>query len=320
MKIIGAGLAGLLAGNMMRKFNPVVVERSDGLPNNHTALLRHREDKISEATSIPFRKVKVQKAISIKDNYGNSILLKQPNSRLSNQYSFKVTGSYLNRSIDNLDDCYRWIAPPDFINQLSLGLDIKYSVDVDTAFIEKNNDNPIISTMPMPEIAKLLNVDVGVEFKFRPIHVISCDISGIECDLYQTIYYPELDNPLYRVSITGNRLILEFTTQIFPENVNKLILLNCISNILLNDFGFCDDAFSKGQIYLENYKLKNNKYGKIKDISPSARKDFIKFLTDEYNIYSLGRYATWRNILLDDVHNDVLVIQKLISSNGYFTG
>jgi len=39
-----------------------------------------------------------------------------------------------------------------------------------------------------------------------------------------------------------------------------------------------------------------------------------------YNVYSLGRYATWRNILLDDVYHDINVIKQLMDSDGYYTG
>ena len=63
MIIYGAGLAGLLAGNMMRSFNPVVKEAQSSLPNNHGALLRFRSDKVETATAVPFKKVRVKKAI-----------------------------------------------------------------------------------------------------------------------------------------------------------------------------------------------------------------------------------------------------------------
>ena len=61
--IYGAGLAGLLAGHMLRSLNPKIVESQDSLPNNHGALLRFRTDKVARACATPFKKVKVQKAI-----------------------------------------------------------------------------------------------------------------------------------------------------------------------------------------------------------------------------------------------------------------
>lgn len=50
MLIIGAGMAGLLAANLLHRFNPTVLEKAPSLPNNHAALLRFRSDEIPRAT------------------------------------------------------------------------------------------------------------------------------------------------------------------------------------------------------------------------------------------------------------------------------
>lgn len=311
MKIIGAGLAGLLAGNILRKMQPVIIEKANSLPNNHTALLRHRENKIAEATAIPFQKVKVQKAIcEIVD--GKQRITTTPNIIHMNNYSMKVTGGYHNRSIGNLDPVERYIAPPDFTKLLSHGLDIRYGQDFKIA--KTKSKCPIISTMPMPVIANMIGVKLNFDFEYCEITVLSCDISGVDIDLYQTVYFPSPATKIYRASITGNRLIVEHIgANIIPENV-QWFKDDYLRDILQHAFGILSD-----KIYFDNFSLKNNKYGKIKNVNSQERKDFIKYLTDKHNIYSLGRYATWRNILLDDVYNDVFVIKKLIESNGYIT-
>ena len=66
MIIFGAGLAGLLAGNILRKYHPKIYEAQNELPNNHSALLRFRTSDVGTACSIPFKRVKVSKAIKIK--------------------------------------------------------------------------------------------------------------------------------------------------------------------------------------------------------------------------------------------------------------
>ena len=53
-------------------------------------------------------------------------------------------------------------------------------------------------------------------------------------------------------------------------------------------------------------------------IDDKTRKDFIYTLTEKYNIYSVGRFATWRQLLLDDVVNDISVIERLITSNSNY--
>ena len=58
MIIAGAGLAGLIAGNIFRNYSPRIIERQESLPNNHKAILRFRDHSVSEATGIEFKKVK----------------------------------------------------------------------------------------------------------------------------------------------------------------------------------------------------------------------------------------------------------------------
>ena len=123
MNIFGAGLAGLLAGNMFRRFKPTLHEAQSKLPNNHGALLRFRTDKVGTACAIPFKKVKVQKAIK----YDGKIIT-EPNLFLSNLYSQKVTGSILSRSINNLDSVDRYISPWELINIMAKNCNIKYFV------------------------------------------------------------------------------------------------------------------------------------------------------------------------------------------------
>jgi Flp pilus assembly protein CpaB len=114
MRIYGAGLAGLLAANMLRRYKPEVHEAQPSLPNNHEALLRFRSDAVARATGIPFRKVLVHKAILYRGQ-----LITTPNLRLSNMYSQKVTGEVTNRSILSLDSAERFIAPPNLIELLA---------------------------------------------------------------------------------------------------------------------------------------------------------------------------------------------------------
>lgn len=320
MKIIGAGLSGLLAANMLRKHNPVIFEKQSFLPHNHTALLRHRENKIAEATSIPFKKVKVYKSVALIHGPNYYEIITTPNLKLANMYSFKVTGGYHDRSITKLDPVERFIAPQNFIPLLASGIEIKFEQD----FKLTDNENPVISTIPMPVMAEMAHISFDFKFEFRKISVCVFDIVDIDCDIYHTVYFPELIIPVYRVSITGNRLIMEFTDDGKCDIGRSTDLIHGMNSVSLENYALAilENAFGV-EIHHKNLKLvstKQNKYGKIKDVPDSERKDFIKYLTDEYNIYSLGRYAIWKNILMDDVHKDVLVIQKLINSNGYFTG
>jgi hypothetical protein len=59
-------------------------------------------------------------------------------------------------------------------------------------------------------------------------------------------------------------------------------------------------------------KVKKQQYGKLLPIDDSVRKNFILYLTDKYGIYSLGRFSTWRQLLLDDIALDCKQIERMI--------
>jgi hypothetical protein len=41
-------------------------------------------------------------------------------------------------------------------------------------------------------------------------------------------------------------------------------------------------------------------------------------MTDKFGVYSVGRYATWRQILLDDVVRDIEIVEGFVTQrDGY---
>ena len=123
-----------------------------------------------------------------------------------------------------------------------------------------------------------------------------------DCDLYQTMYFPGAGF-VYRASITGNKLIVEFIAD--PDRVGvDLVMIGKAFGI---DYINRAIPIDKG----------DQKYGKIIDINPDIRRSIMSSLTHELDIYSLGRYATWRNILLDDVFEDIIKIRDLMKLDSY---
>lgn len=58
-------------------------------------------------------------------------------------------------------------------------------------------------------------------------------------------------------------------------------------------------------------QAKKQTYAKILPIEEGLRKDFIYWATKEHDVYSLGRFATWRpGLLLDDLVKDIQKIEK----------
>ncbi len=299
MQIIGAGMSGLLAAHYFRHLCPVVLEKQKSLPNNHQALLRFRTSAVSDLTGIPFKKVKVQKMAIL-----DGAEYQKPNLLISNLYSRKVSGQTNARSIGNLDDCERYIAPGDFINKLSKGIDIKYNTFVD--FVN-NPSNLTISTMPVAALANALGYKDLPELNTREVWTVKFDLWN-NVDVYQTIYYPSHMLPLYRLSITGNTVIAEFCES--PDELSDEKIVTELSKFIESHFGIpCHEAIEIKRSY--------QKFGKLIECDTEEVKKFIGWATRNHNIYSLGRWGCHRQLLMDDVVKDIKQVDKLIRSNGY---
>jgi hypothetical protein len=300
MIILGAGMSGLLAAQYFRSLSPTVIEKQKSLPNNHKALLRFRSEAVSELTGIRFREVGVNKAV-----WGGYDLRNKATIADMNNYSYKVTGNIRGRSIRNLEPCTRYIAPDDFLTKLSAGLDIKLGVDCENIVRQQAEGyepkDCIISTIPIATLAEILDYKLP-ELKSLPIWTITADIDSPDCDIYQTVYMP-YDSSQYRASITGNKLILEYMAKpkIVEDQVNY-----CIRNI-----------FRIPRPVYSNISLHHQEFGKLIERGDRKVKNFIWWATKEYNIYSLGRWGTHRQLLMDDVVNDISIIDNLINTEGY---
>ncbi len=306
MKILGAGHAGLIASNFFRRFNPTILEASAELPHNHDAVLRFRKTGVSRVTGIPFTEVEVDKGIILDGEFVN------PSLRVSNMYSEKVTGKVLKRSINSQESETRYIAPANFTELMSQSCNVKLGRKV-TDIVSLTNDltkgEPIISTLPMPVLMKIVGWEDQPRFEFSPIWSITATVNDISIGVYQTVYYPGPETPAYRVTLEGQKLIVEVNEDPSdtPSDELKVFL-----NGVLEDF-----LGQQTEGTLVDIKVKKQPLGKIAPINDRIRKQFIMEMTDRYNIYSLGRFATWKQILLDQVVTDCEMIERFIESGDY---
>ncbi len=287
--IVGAGLAGLIAAHAWPQAR--LHERGERPAQNHKALLRFRTDAVSRLTGIEFRKVRVRKGIWSRNQFVG------PNIALANDYSRKCLGRLIGeRSIWQLDPVDRFIAPDDFYAQLveSVGDRITWNSTYDWAA----SPEPVLSTAPLPVALKALNIAHKLDFARSPITVQRFLVSN--ADVHQTVYFPDLSTPVYRASITGSMLIVESVGE--PDDG----LPGCVVN-----------AFALGLADTKPIESVHQSYGKIAPVDDAARKALLFKLTHEHGIYSLGRFATWRNLLLDDLVDDIAVIKKLLRASTY---
>jgi len=303
MKIYGAGIAGLLAGNMFQ--NATIFEAGSEDQIQHKALLRFRSHAVGDAVGIDFKKVRVNKGIYYNNNY------REPNIQLANMYSKKVIGKFADRSIWNLDPVDRFIAPEDFIQQLAERCKGRvvwnHTLNFTEVFGQTEN---AISTLPMSLIVKFKSqhtnkVDLFTpDFKAEPIIVKRWRIKN--SDIFQTVYFPQDNTNLFRASITGDLLIAEYMVDAENKFSDEYS-----TNLIMNAFGIFDDS------EIVEIEKVNQRFGKIAPIDDQWRKNFIHDLSMNHNIFSLGRFGTWRNILIDDVLKDIAVVKKLLTASNY---
>jgi len=292
--IIGAGLSGLLAANMLHHRTPEVIEKQAALPNNHSAVLRFRSTVVGDVTNIQFKKVKMIKT---------SIIWKNPVADALS-YANKVGGILRSdRSITNPnDDGTRYIAPPDLINQLAAHVSIRFNTD---GMNHLQTKLPIISTMPMPILMRTLNYPHMNDLTFNYHHGTNIHATIDRCDAYVSLMFPNPSIPISRATITGDQLIIEG-----PVGLSTDDAVACA----LEHFGISINRVSDISVHDQQYAKINQLF------DDDARREFIFWATNEFNIYSLGRFATWRpGLLLDDLVQDIRLIDKWVAKRDRYS-
>tara|TARA_R110002126_G_scaffold105052_4_gene239125 strand:- start:965 stop:1918 length:954 start_codon:yes stop_codon:yes gene_type:complete len=312
MQIVGAGMAGLLAAGMIRDRNVQVIEAATALPNNHSAVLRFRSSIVGDALDIQFKQVNMMKAVH---EWRNPVAD-------SLAYSMKCNGSATLRSIMSAGSEIhkRYIAPSDLIqqmhNRINGSIEFGKPLTIDDVISAKE---PIISTVPMPLMMGILGWKEKPEFRFVNGFNINCTLENV--DAYVSVYVPDPLELFNRVSLTGNVMTIEVS---LPHFSSADEVSNYMNRIRDNDRERRE--LLKSALYvlgidktiISNERWSVQRYAKILPITEVERKTFVLWATDKFNIYSLGRFATWRpGLLMDDVVNDVRVIRRIINNGSY---
>lgn len=302
--IIGAGLAGMIAAFA---FPTEELWESRGREHvEHQALLRFRSPAISELTGIPFRRVTVHKGVWWHGQWA------APAIDVCNMYSMKVIGRLADRSLWDTSPCVRWVPPANFHTRLCDLLEKRIHWNTPVAMVDLSNHSVrsgdlLISTIPLSVLAEKL---LGYKGEFLSAKIVTTHSEVPLSEVFQTVYFPSDAHGLYRASLTGSQLTCEWTGD-DPANLGDIDLA---AQEVAAAFGY--------EMLSEHVKqsltdFHTQTFGKLLPIPEALRKNLIVRLTGRYGIYSLGRFATWRNILLDDVMHDVAVIKQLASASAY---
>ena len=294
IKVVGAGMAGLLAAAMLRKDCDVVYEAASELPNNHSAVLRFRSSVVADTLNIPFKAVK---AIKAAEAWRNPIADAMA-------YSRKTNGTATLRSVLTAsgEPQTRYIAPPDLIARMAAMVEAQIVFGHQWGKPETIGSGPWISTVPMPSLMKLLGWEPRSEFRWRSGNNVLAELDGV--DAYCSLYVPDPTFPAARISITGNQMIAECHGGWEPKDA-WAFSVQCAEKVGLHPS------------QIGKVESRKQTYAKILPIDEQERREFIMWASQDFGVYSLGRFATWRpSLLMDDVVNDVRVIQRLINNRG----
>ena len=298
MIIIGAGISGLLCGAL--NHGSIIYEKNSPCDKGHQALFRCRSNQIGKVLGIEFKEVTVSKAIW---HNGREV---SPTPRLANLYSQKVAGKILDRSISDISTDKRFLPPQNFVEILKSRCNtIHYNTefDIEVHRSSKCSGTPIVSTIPMPAMLSILGIKHKICFSANSIYVSRLHIAN--CDANCTIYYPDPTIGPYRASLTQNLLIIE---SIMPIGENDLCMV-------CDSIGVSKTSCESTTECVMNYE---QKFGKITPIDSIQRKNSIVSMTIHNNVYSLGRFATWRpKVVFDDILDDIDNINRLIRGGSY---
>jgi len=319
--IIGTGLAGTVAYHALKAYRPLCIdarpEPKNGMLGIHPAVMRLRDRRVADTIGAKFEAVRISKAIYINGN-----LYTESDIRFNNLYSRKVYGALGRRSLHDLKDSDRFIlpegypAPPETIwghkaINIHNVLNAQGVLDSRQLRIEGPDHDMIeyrylISTIPMPTMATYIAgspEDFKVDFSYQSVRVLTIKLN-ISSNVHQTIYFPSPDTPVYRITIQKGYVIVEAT----EKTDDWIKLLQSAFGLDYSDFNGVKGAADWGSWL-------TLPIGKIFPIDEDSRMRYIMWLTDEFKIFSFGRFAVWKPLRTDHLIGDMESIRRIISAS-----
>jgi hypothetical protein len=304
--IIGDGLAGRIAHHAMKSMlgKDDVIEvydarREDSVTENHHAVLRIRDPQTALYLGADIEEIEVTKGI-----FWNGDVLNEASVLHNNLYSKKLGNSLQNKSIRSLGACKRYLLHNiSKLDSVQRGKKFVGFADVGEAIFEDTDTgnminvkyDAIISTIPMPMMLSMSGIAFKDKFTCHPIYVTTGKLM-VKSDVHQTLYFPDPSMGAYRATIQGDKFIIE-SIGTNPKEYP----------FVFNGFGLYNEDYSVD-------KTVEQKNGKMILIDESNRKKHITKLTDEYNIFSFGRFAIWKPIRTDHLIPDIDRIKSMMKS------
>ena len=308
--IIGAGISGSMAAGYFSSLSPIVFDASPkhNPLDNHKAVMRIRDHQIGLILGCPMEEVKVRKAVLFDGELHDNASI-----TMANMYSLKTNGTISERSIGELGVAKRYMIHdvPSIKGDVCFDHELYYVEPGKLYFRDFSLREPThhperiieydycISTIPMNKLIEATGMSkkYNLDFTGRPIHICKAELT-IQSNVHQTIYIPEDKYVSYRATLQGNVMIIEAVKEIEFDEVYSIA-----------------DYFGVSSEKIANMNFNKQNLGKIIPIDDDIRRAIILQLTTEFNIYSVGRFALWKQVLVDDVVKDLGVVSKMMAAS-----
>jgi hypothetical protein len=300
--IIGAGLAGSIASGACQSYSPKNFEaKNDGQAGiaGHKAVLRVRNHEVAGYLGCHISEIEVTKEIFI-DGQATST----PTIKANNLYSLKAYGDIGHRSLNKLGKVHRFLIDGNIRPSNCLYGHKLVGVEKGRLFFDVNGVEVVeeydycISTIPLPALLKVAYPDIDLrQFSGKEICVADGMLKdGIRCTTNQTIYFPEAKFKTYRATLQMGKIII--------EAVGEVGMLEM--EIILAQFGLkpCDFGL------MTTHRMPQ---GKMLEVDNDFRKGVILDLSQDFNIFSFGRFAIWKPIRTDHLVGDIKHIMKMMN-------
>lgn len=308
--IVGAGMAGLLCANLLRVppgTKIKIIEAQPSLPNNHSAVLRFRTSKIADALgNVAFSRVNLIKdVLPWRNPVADALAYSRKNSGVAQSDRSIVAGRVVGE---------RFIAPSDFIARLEQGAIARgATIEFGKYWQHQPGQGSVISTLPMPALMKMLGYGERVPFYSSAALTVRAKVR--QCNAYVTLMFPDPFIAYSRASITGDELIVEVPRFNFDAGGWPMAqtVAEEIAEKAIQHFGFERDDLS-------DISAHKQPYAKILPMDDTVRKHFIYSASHNHEVFSLGRFATWRpGLLLDDLVKDIELINNWVVANDRYS-
>jgi len=310
--IIGGGISGLLMGYVLKEYDYTILEQAS---------------ESSIITGAPFYLHKPidwlptkWKRIEVHKNcWDGKWFVRTPNIGHMNDYARKITGKIHDTSLKFMDGGIEEGYLPVGGNSSRVIKDlldanerhVQYSCRVTEILpakkvIKLNKEDKeytihysnLISTIPLPVLLRMLNLEIDFTFKADPILTSAYKVTENEAvDAYQIIYVTTPKLKPYRVSLMHNTIFVEAMVPM-DEDENR--------NLIKMVWGFENP---------KHIETKSVSPGKFHPIERNKRKILLARLTSDYGIYCIGRYAVWAYKRLDHLADDAMELVKIIRDN-----